>query len=69
LRRAIQRLVENPLARRILAGEFPPGSIVRVDVAGDELTFESITDGGVAQPVEVGEAEATAAATGGDSAG
>ena len=36
LRRAIQRLIENPLAKRILAGDFPPGSTVRVDVADNE---------------------------------
>ena len=34
LRRAIQRLIENPLAKRILGGEFEPGSTVRIDVAG-----------------------------------
>jgi len=40
LRRAIQRELENPLARRLLAGEFPPGSTVSVDVSpGGELTF------------------------------
>ncbi len=39
LRRAIQRLIENPLAKRILAGEFPAGSTVRIDLTGDELTF------------------------------
>ena len=35
LRRAIQRLIENPLAKRILAGDFPPGSTVRVDLKGN----------------------------------
>ncbi len=40
LRRTIERLVENPLARRVLAGEFEAGdlAIVDVDEAG-ELTF------------------------------
>ena len=33
LRRAIQRSIENPLAKRILAGEFPAGSTVRIDAA------------------------------------
>ena len=46
LRRAIQRLIENPLAKRILAGEFPPGSTVRVDLSGDELTFEAVAGAG-----------------------
>jgi ATP-dependent Clp protease ATP-binding subunit ClpB len=40
LRRAIQRRLENPLARRILAGEFAEGETVVVDVSPDaELTF------------------------------
>jgi ATP-dependent Clp protease ATP-binding subunit ClpB len=40
LRRAIQRRLENPLARRLLAGEFSEGDTVRVDVAPEgELTF------------------------------
>jgi ATP-dependent Clp protease ATP-binding subunit ClpB len=40
LRRAIQRSIENPLARRILAGEFPAGSTVVVDATADgALTF------------------------------
>jgi len=39
LRRAIQRLIENPLAARILAGEFPEGSTVVVDARGDEVVF------------------------------
>ena len=40
LRRAIQRQLENPLARRILAGEFSPGQTVTIDVSADGgLTF------------------------------
>ncbi|HEX5041143.1 MAG TPA: ATP-dependent chaperone ClpB [Candidatus Limnocylindria bacterium] len=40
LRRAIQRQLENPLARRILAGEFPPGATVTIDVSPEGgLTF------------------------------
>jgi ATP-dependent Clp protease ATP-binding subunit ClpB len=35
LKRAIQRLIQDPLAKRILAGEFPEGSHVEVD-AGHE---------------------------------
>jgi ATP-dependent Clp protease ATP-binding subunit ClpA len=31
LRRAIQRLVENPLAKALLEGRFPPGTSVRLD--------------------------------------
>ncbi|HUV11465.1 MAG TPA: ATP-dependent chaperone ClpB, partial [Acidimicrobiia bacterium] len=32
LKRTIQREVQNPLAKRILEGKFPPGATVRVDV-------------------------------------
>jgi ATP-dependent Clp protease ATP-binding subunit ClpB len=39
LKRAIQRLVENPLALRLLEGEFEEGDTVRVDVADGELVF------------------------------
>ncbi|HEY3164740.1 MAG TPA: hypothetical protein VGJ71_10285, partial [Candidatus Limnocylindrales bacterium] len=31
LKRTIQRLVENPLARALLKGEFSPGDTIRVD--------------------------------------
>jgi len=40
LKRAIQRLVENPLALRLLEGEFEEGDTVRVDVENGELAFE-----------------------------
>jgi ATP-dependent Clp protease ATP-binding subunit ClpB len=40
LKRAIQHQVENPLAQRILKGEFGPGDTVRVGVAGGELAFK-----------------------------
>jgi ATP-dependent Clp protease ATP-binding subunit ClpB len=39
LKRALQRLVENPLALRLLEGEFAEGETVRVDVSDGELTF------------------------------
>ena len=35
LKRVIQRLVQDPLAIRILEGEFPEGSKVRVEVRAD----------------------------------
>jgi len=48
LRRAIQRRLENPLARRLLAGDFPEGSTVEVAVSPDgELTFN-----GAVEPAE-----------------
>jgi ATP-dependent Clp protease ATP-binding subunit ClpB len=40
LKRAIQRLVENPLALRLLEGEFGDGDTVRVDAKDGELVFE-----------------------------
>jgi ATP-dependent Clp protease ATP-binding subunit ClpB len=40
LKRALQRLVENPLAQRLLAGEFGEGDTIRVDAEAGELTFE-----------------------------
>jgi ATP-dependent Clp protease ATP-binding subunit ClpB len=40
LKRALQRLVENPLALRLLEGEFAEGDTVRVDARNGELVFE-----------------------------
>jgi ATP-dependent Clp protease ATP-binding subunit ClpB len=40
LKRAIQRLAENPLALRLLEGDFTDGDVVRVDVEDGELVFE-----------------------------
>jgi ATP-dependent Clp protease ATP-binding subunit ClpB len=40
LKRAIQRLVENPLALRLLEGDFADGDTVRVDARDGELVFE-----------------------------
>ena len=40
LKRAIQRLVENPLALRLLEGEFAEGDTIRVDAQNGELVFE-----------------------------
>ncbi|MEJ2533550.1 MAG: ATP-dependent chaperone ClpB [Halioglobus sp.] len=39
LKRAIQQELENPLAQRILAGEFEPGATIVVDLQGDTPTF------------------------------
>jgi ATP-dependent Clp protease ATP-binding subunit ClpC len=41
LRRAIQRHVENPLAKRVLAGEFKDGEHVLVDLKEGHLTFSA----------------------------
>jgi ATP-dependent Clp protease ATP-binding subunit ClpB len=40
LKRALQRLVENPLALRLLEGDFAEGDTIRVDAHGEELVFE-----------------------------
>ena len=53
LKRAIQRLIENPLARSLLEGRFPPGSTITIDAdpVGGTLLFSSggetvVTDAG-----------------------
>ncbi len=40
LKRAIQRYLEDPLAKRVISGDFAPGSIIDVDRKGDELDFK-----------------------------
>jgi ATP-dependent Clp protease ATP-binding subunit ClpB len=40
LKRAIQRLVENPLALRLLEGDFADGDAIRVDAHDGALVFE-----------------------------
>jgi len=39
LKRAIQNYIENPLAQKILAGDYPPSSTVDISMVGDELSF------------------------------
>ena len=51
LKRAIQTLVQNPLASQILRGEVLPGQTIRVSADGDRMRFEA----------EVGSAEAATA--------
>jgi ATP-dependent Clp protease ATP-binding subunit ClpC len=48
MRRAIQNLIEDPLAEGLLHGRFQPGDVVKVDRSGDDLTLE--TRPGVAAP-------------------
>jgi ATP-dependent Clp protease ATP-binding subunit ClpB len=40
LKRAIQRMVENPIAMRLLEGKIGPRDVVPVDFRGGEFTFE-----------------------------
>ena len=56
LKRTIQRLIQDPLAVKILAGEFKEGDRVKIDAVGDELKF---TQGAAAS---MDEAEAVFAA-------
>jgi ATP-dependent Clp protease ATP-binding subunit ClpB len=41
LKRAIQQELENPLANRILSGDFSPGETVSVDLEGDSTVFNN----------------------------
>ena len=40
LKRTVQEQLLNPLATRLLNGEFKPGDNIRINLANDELTFE-----------------------------
>jgi ATP-dependent Clp protease ATP-binding subunit ClpB len=42
LKRAIQQQIENPLAQRILKGEFVPGSRIRATVRDGALSFKQV---------------------------
>ncbi|MDX1634652.1 MAG: ATP-dependent chaperone ClpB [Marinobacter sp.] len=39
LKRAIQRMIENPLAQRLLQGEFVPGDTIKATVSDHQLVF------------------------------
>jgi len=43
LKRAIQELVENPLAQSLLSGEIQTGGVVNVKMSGDTLSFDHNT--------------------------
>jgi ATP-dependent Clp protease ATP-binding subunit ClpB len=47
LKRALQRMVENPLAMWLLEGDFSDGDSIRVDAQNGELAFEKV---GAAEP-------------------
>ncbi len=53
LRRAIQRLLEDPISERLLLKTFSAGQTVFVDVIGDELSFAAVD--GLAEPPTVEE--------------
>jgi|TARA_B100000959_G_scaffold286805_1_gene367381 ATP-dependent Clp protease ATP-binding subunit ClpC len=56
LKRAIQRYVESPLSKKLLAGDFPEGSSIVVDEADGDVTF-TLVNSADASAVEVTEAE------------
>jgi ATP-dependent Clp protease ATP-binding subunit ClpB len=41
LKRAIQRLIQDPLALRLLDGSIKPGSRVQAQLEGDEITLHT----------------------------
>jgi ATP-dependent Clp protease ATP-binding subunit ClpB len=43
LKRAIQHQIEDPLAQKILSGDFGPGDIIKVDASPDGLEFSKAT--------------------------
>jgi hypothetical protein len=55
LRRAIQRLIEDPLAEEVLRGTFRPGDTIRGEMDGERVTFrrlEQPIDEGMPPPLE-----------------
>jgi ATP-dependent Clp protease ATP-binding subunit ClpB len=50
LKRVIQRRIQDPLALKLLQGEFQDGERITVDVAGDEFVFARAAG----EPVAVG---------------
>jgi ATP-dependent Clp protease ATP-binding subunit ClpC len=51
LRRAVERMLEDPMSEFILRGDFKGKDLVRVTLVGDELHFEAIES---SKPVETG---------------
>ena len=43
VKRAIQRDLETPIARRIVAGDYPPGATIRVTATSGEISFSADT--------------------------
>jgi ATP-dependent Clp protease ATP-binding subunit ClpC len=43
LRRAIQRLVEDPLSEDVLLGTFHSGDVIRLEAEGDKITFHKVS--------------------------
>ena len=49
LRRAIQRLVEDPISEQVLEGRWQPGTVISVDYDGEQITFDG-AEGEIPQP-------------------
>jgi len=66
LRRTVQRLVQDPLAMRILDGSVLPGDLVRVDIdpETDAMRFERVEGKSAQAPVAEAEAAGSAASAG-----
>ena len=50
LKRTLQRRVQNPLAMKLLQGEFKPGQIVRVEFVKGEFEFKAAAAKKLAEP-------------------
>ncbi|MEX0934692.1 MAG: ATP-dependent Clp protease ATP-binding subunit [Candidatus Saccharimonadales bacterium] len=44
LRRALEELVEDPIATKMLEGEFSSGDVIKVSTKGSDLTFEAVSE-------------------------
>ena len=42
LRRAIQRLIENPLAQALLTDQFAPGDVIEASMSGEQIMFGKV---------------------------
>lgn len=45
LKRTIQRFLEDPLAEEIISGKFKKGGNLKVDIKGDHLEFDIVSEG------------------------
>jgi ATP-dependent Clp protease ATP-binding subunit ClpC len=60
IRRALRRLVEDPLAEELLRNRFPPGTLVRIERDGEKLAFrERPAEATVPHPLSAIPAEAS----------
>ncbi|MBU0672935.1 MAG: ATP-dependent Clp protease ATP-binding subunit [Candidatus Margulisbacteria bacterium] len=55
LRRAVQRLIENPLSNQIIEGKFKPGDKIKAEAEGDKLVFEKTGELSKAAPAKTEE--------------